>query len=137
MLNCLEDRLLLWYAQCILPFDQNVLINITEAPTSKFGEALRQQVEERLLFFEKGEPPSKNADAMRKVLESLAIDEDEADEGAEVDLTRVGSPARFGAAPAGDAQEIPRTTPDEHRIERGLESPMLRRDSEGQTRGAS
>ena len=55
-------------------------MNITEAPTSKFGEALRQQVEERLLFFEKGEPPSKNAAAMRKVLESLAIDEDEADE---------------------------------------------------------
>ena len=63
-------------------FVQNVLMNITEAPTSKFGEALRQQVEERLLFFEKGEPPSKNADAMRKVLESLAIDEDEADEPA-------------------------------------------------------
>ncbi|KZV60876.1 Nop-domain-containing protein [Peniophora sp. CONT] len=51
----------------------------SETPTSKFGEALRQQVEERLLFFEKGEPPSKNADAMRKVLESLAIDDDEED----------------------------------------------------------
>jgi nucleolar protein 56 len=43
-------------------------------PTAKFGEALRQQVEERLLFFDKGEPPSKNADAMRKVLDDIAAE---------------------------------------------------------------
>ena len=48
-----------------------------DTPTAKFGDALRQQVEERLNFFETGEPPSKNADAMRKVFESLALDVDE------------------------------------------------------------
>ncbi|PVF97355.1 putative SIK1-involved in pre-rRNA processing [Serendipita vermifera] len=40
-------------------------------PTPKFGEALRNQVEERLTFFETGAPPSKNTDAMRKVLDAL------------------------------------------------------------------
>ncbi|KAG6884728.1 snoRNP complex protein nop56 [Termitomyces sp. T159_Od127] len=49
----------------------------TDNPTSKFGEALRAQVEERLNFFETGQPPSKNADAIRKVLEDLAADDDE------------------------------------------------------------
>ncbi|KAG6919217.1 hypothetical protein DXG01_008011 [Tephrocybe rancida] len=49
-------------------------------PTPKFGEALRAQVEERLNFFETGQPPSKNADAIRKVLEDLAMDEDDEDE---------------------------------------------------------
>ncbi|KAK0187707.1 putative SIK1-involved in pre-rRNA processing [Armillaria mellea] len=34
------------------------------------------QVEERLEFFEKGTPPSKNADAIRKVLDALAEEED-------------------------------------------------------------
>jgi nucleolar protein 56 len=57
-----------------------------DSPTAKFGEALRAQVEERLNFFETGAPPSKNADAIRKVLESLALDEDdEDDEMAETD----------------------------------------------------
>jgi nucleolar protein 56 len=49
-------------------------------PTSKFGEALRAQVEERLLFFEKGEPPSKNADVIRKVLADIALEEGEDDD---------------------------------------------------------
>ncbi|KAH9080285.1 Nop-domain-containing protein [Lactarius deliciosus] len=38
----------------------------SETPTAKFGEALRQQVEERLAFFETGAAPGKNADAIRK-----------------------------------------------------------------------
>ncbi|KAI0715662.1 Nop-domain-containing protein [Cerioporus squamosus] len=59
----------------------------SDTPTAKFGEALRQQVEERLNFFETGEPPSKNADAMRKVFELLAIDQDESDdEGSDDDM---------------------------------------------------
>ncbi|KIJ17579.1 hypothetical protein PAXINDRAFT_129735 [Paxillus involutus ATCC 200175] len=47
----------------------------SDNPTAKFGEALRNQVEERLNFFETGAPPSKNADAIRKVLDSLALDD--------------------------------------------------------------
>lgn len=48
-----------------------------DKPSPMFGEALRQQVEERLSFFETGQPPSKNADAIRKVLAQLALDDDE------------------------------------------------------------
>jgi nucleolar protein 56 len=56
----------------------------TDNPTPKFGEALRAQVEERLNFFETGAPPSKNADAIRKVLDDLALEDD--DEDADVDM---------------------------------------------------
>ena len=61
----------------------------TDTPTAKFGEALKQQVEERLAFFETGEPPSKNADAMRKVFEQLALDQDEDESDAEGDAMEV------------------------------------------------
>ncbi|KAF8443187.1 hypothetical protein L210DRAFT_3620746, partial [Boletus edulis BED1] len=49
----------------------------SDNPTPKFGEALRDQVEERLAFFETGAPPTKNADAIRRVLDSLVLDDDE------------------------------------------------------------
>ncbi|KAF8490845.1 Nop-domain-containing protein [Russula emetica] len=52
----------------------------SETPTPKFGEALRQQVEERLAFFETGAPPGKNADAIRKVLDQLALEKEDEDE---------------------------------------------------------
>ncbi|KAH9038328.1 Nop-domain-containing protein [Lactarius pseudohatsudake] len=52
----------------------------SETPTPKFGEALRQQVEERLLFFEKGKAPGKNADAIRKVLDQLSLEKKQEDQ---------------------------------------------------------
>lgn len=38
----------------------------SDAPSTKFGEVLHNQVEERLQFYETGKPPAKNADAMAK-----------------------------------------------------------------------
>ncbi|KAI0769111.1 Nop-domain-containing protein [Trametes elegans] len=65
----------------------------TDHPTAKFGEVLRQQVEERLNFFETGEPPSKNADAMRKALDALDLEgEDDEDEDA-MEVDGKGEPA--------------------------------------------
>ncbi|KAK3820493.1 MAG: hypothetical protein J3R72DRAFT_484147 [Linnemannia gamsii] len=43
----------------------------SELPTTKFGEAMKAQVEERLEFYESGATPSKNADTMKKVMDSL------------------------------------------------------------------
>jgi nucleolar protein 56 len=43
----------------------------SEVPTTKFGEAMKEQVEERLEFYESGATPSKNADTMKKVIEGL------------------------------------------------------------------
>ena len=43
----------------------------TETPTAKFGEAMRDQVEERLNFFENGGEVSKNAEVMKRVMGDL------------------------------------------------------------------
>jgi len=45
--------------------------NFSETPTNKFGEKLREQVEERLRFYDTGEAPKKNLDAMKEVIEEL------------------------------------------------------------------
>uniref|UniRef100_A0A182JA10 Nucleolar protein 56 n=1 Tax=Anopheles atroparvus TaxID=41427 RepID=A0A182JA10_ANOAO len=39
-----------------------------EAPTTVFGDALRQQVEDRLKFYESGETPRKNLDVMKEAM---------------------------------------------------------------------
>ena len=70
---------------------------MTEKPSVKFGEALREQVEERLRFFETGEPPSKNAEAIRKVLEAIALEEDGSDEDQEVEMRVDDSPRKDAA----------------------------------------
>jgi len=40
-------------------------------PTNKFGEKMKEQVEERLKFLETGEPTQKNIDIMKEVLDEL------------------------------------------------------------------
>jgi len=44
----------------------------SDAPTTKFGEGLRAQVEERLAFYETGKAPRKNLDVMREVIAAEA-----------------------------------------------------------------
>lgn len=43
----------------------------SENATTKFGDALKDQVEERLEFFETGKPPAKNLEVMKKVLADI------------------------------------------------------------------
>lgn len=46
----------------------------SEAPTAKFGDSLKMQVEERLKFLASGVKPRKNKDAMSEVLAELKAD---------------------------------------------------------------
>merc|ERR1711993_43661 len=43
--------------------------NFSDVPTSVIGEHLKQQVEDRLKFYETGETPAKNVDVMRQAVE--------------------------------------------------------------------
>merc|ERR1719424_269411 len=45
--------------------------NFSDIPTSKYGDRLKEQVEQRLRFYDSGEAPKKNVDAMREVLDEL------------------------------------------------------------------
>ncbi|EPZ33215.1 NOSIC domain-containing protein [Rozella allomycis CSF55] len=55
----------------------------SENPTTKFGEALKSQVEERMMFYESGLVPRKNTDVMQEVMQSIdevPMKEEETDE---------------------------------------------------------
>ena len=45
--------------------------NFSETPTSKFGESLKDQMEERLKFLSSGTKPRKNKEVMGEVIEEL------------------------------------------------------------------
>lgn len=47
-----------------------------ETPTSKFGEILKEQLEERLEFYETGKVPRKNTDVMANALLTIGVLED-------------------------------------------------------------
>jgi nucleolar protein 56 len=50
-----------------------ILLNcfVSEVNTTIFGEKLREQVEERLDFYDKGVAPRKNLDVMKSALDSV------------------------------------------------------------------
>lgn len=59
--------------------------NFSEHPTTKFGEALKGQVEERLKFYDSGAAPTKNEQVMRNAMDSVLADIDIADPIGHVD----------------------------------------------------
>ncbi|KAI4284592.1 MAG: hypothetical protein L6R38_001293 [Xanthoria sp. 2 TBL-2021] len=48
--------------------------NFSEAPTARFGDALKKQVEERLAFYDSGAAPTKNEMVMRKAMDDVLAD---------------------------------------------------------------
>lgn len=45
---------------------------LTEVPTCVFGDKLREQVEERLSFYETGDVPRKNVDVMKEAVKEVS-----------------------------------------------------------------
>lgn len=48
--------------------------NFSDTPTSKFGEALKRQVDERIEFYASGAPPAKNSAVMQAAMNSVMTD---------------------------------------------------------------
>ncbi len=72
-----------------------------DVPTNKFGEKLREQVEERLRFYDSGEAPKKNIDAMKEVLEELRAEAGGGDDAAAKAAKKAAKAAAKAAKAAG------------------------------------
>lgn len=68
---------LIWKTSLLIVFHLYVTL---EESTSVFGQKLREQVEERLEFYDKGVAPRKNLDVMKAAIDSMvkgtSIDDD-------------------------------------------------------------
>ncbi|KAL1843955.1 hypothetical protein VTJ49DRAFT_6359 [Mycothermus thermophilus] len=53
--------------------------NFSEKPTRRYGEVMREQLEQRLEWYAKGTKPMKNIDAMNKAIKAVMDDEGEGD----------------------------------------------------------
>lgn len=54
--------------------------SFSDEPSRLYGEKLREQVEERLKFYETGAAPRRNVDVMEEVAKQLKLDRDDDDE---------------------------------------------------------
>merc|ERR1712225_70194 len=61
----------------------------SEEPTTKFGLALRKQVEDRLDFYATGAAPQKNEDAMKSAMDAVLGDIKVADPTADADMADI------------------------------------------------
>jgi RNA processing factor Prp31 len=57
--------------------------SFSDEPSRLYGEKLREQVEERLKFYETGAAPRRNVDVMQEVARQLKVDDDDDEEMAE------------------------------------------------------
>ncbi|KAF4556224.1 snoRNA-binding domain-containing protein 1 [Elsinoe fawcettii] len=72
--------------------------NFSETPTTKFGLALRDQVEERLEFYATGKAPTKNQDAMKSALDLVLADSSLDDPTATATEEAIPAPGVTGGA---------------------------------------
>ncbi|KAG9447149.1 hypothetical protein H6P81_013277 [Aristolochia fimbriata] len=65
----------------------------SESNTTVFGEKLREQVEERLDFYDKGVAPRKNVDVMKAAIEATLKEDGDEDEKSKMDIEPTETPA--------------------------------------------
>lgn len=119
----------------------------SERGTAVFGEKLREQVEERLDFYDKGVAPRKNIDVMKSAMES-AENKDTEMETEEVPLDVSGKKAKKKKqkAPADDSEDMAVDKPTEitngdaledHKSEKKKKKEKRKSDQEMENDGAN
>eukprot|EP01122_Echinamoeba_exundans_P009435 TRINITY_DN333_c0_g2_i1.p1 TRINITY_DN333_c0_g2~~TRINITY_DN333_c0_g2_i1.p1 ORF type:complete len:511 (-),score=153.78 TRINITY_DN333_c0_g2_i1:72-1604(-) len=83
--------------------------SFTDKPTPVFGELLREQMEDRLHFYETGEAPKKNVDVMKKAIEKVGADLDIVDD--DVEKKKI----KKRKSDSGDKMEVDEESPKKHK----------------------
>lgn len=78
MCDCISHRLLRRFVpQRGLPTSFISLSCLLDVPTTVFGDHLKQQVSDRLKFYDSGELPPKNVDVMKLALQEAEVEREE------------------------------------------------------------
>jgi nucleolar protein 56 len=76
-----------------------------DEPTTKYGDKMREQVEERLAFYESGAAPRKNADVMHEVSEELKVESSKTEKKSKKDKKSKKRPAEDEDAEMEEVEE--------------------------------
>jgi nucleolar protein 56 len=85
--------------------------SFSDEPTRLYGEKLREQVEERLKFYETGAAPRRNVDVMAEVAKQLKVDDDDDDEMKDVEKTPKKDKKKKRKADEDSDEEMEAVTP--------------------------
>ena len=87
--------------------------SFSDEPSRLYGEKLREQVEERLKFYETGAAPRRNVDVMEEVAKQLKVDDDDDDvemNDAKKDKKKKAKKDKKRKAESEDSDEVEPTT---------------------------
>lgn len=94
--------------------------SFSDEPTSAYGEKLKEQVEERLKFYETGAAPRKNIDVMSEVAKHLAAGKDDSDE----EMEEVATPKKSKKEKKDKKSEKKSSSKKRKKEEEGEETPI-------------
>ncbi len=99
--------------------------SFSDEPSRLYGEKLREQVEERLKFYETGAAPRRNIDVMQDVAKQLKVDDDSDEEMAEVKTPskKEKKEKKKKRKSTGGDDDVEMTTPKKAKKDEGMETP--------------
>ena len=99
--------------------------SFSDEPSRLYGEKLREQVEERLKFYETGAAPRRNIDVMQDVAKQLKVDDDSDEEMAEVKTPskKEKKEKKKKRKSTGGDDDVEMTTPKKAKKDDGMETP--------------
>lgn len=99
--------------------------SFSDEPSRLYGEKLREQVEERLKFYETGAAPRRNIDVMQDVAKQLKVDDDSDEEMAEVKTPskKEKKEKKKKRKSTGGDDDVEMTTPKKAKKGDGMETP--------------
>ena len=99
--------------------------SFSDEPSRLYGEKLREQVEERLKFYETGAAPRRNIDVMQDVAKQLKVDDDSDEEMAEVKTPskKEKKEKKKKRKSTGGDDDVEMTTPKKAKKDDAMETP--------------
>jgi len=108
--------------------------SFSDEPSRLYGEKLRDQVEERLKFYETGAAPRKNIDVMQEVAKQLKVDDDSDEEMEKTPKKKEKKEKKKRKSTGGDDEDVEMKTPEKKKAKKEKKSAKKEKKSEKKKR---
>ena len=108
--------------------------SFSDEPSRLYGEKLRDQVEERLKFYETGAAPRKNIDVMQEVAKQLKVGDDSDEEMEKTPKKKEKKEKKKRKSTGGDDEDVEMKTPEKKKAKKEKKSAKKEKKSEKKKR---